>query len=42
MHVARLREKIECDPARPVVIFTVRGKGYRFARDTESLDDDEV
>ncbi|NLE37101.1 MAG: response regulator transcription factor [Pirellulaceae bacterium] len=42
MHVARLREKIERDPARPAVIFTVRGKGYRFARDTESLDDDEV
>ncbi len=32
MHVARLREKLEDDPARPAVILTVRGKGYMFAR----------
>jgi two-component system alkaline phosphatase synthesis response regulator PhoP len=28
MHVARLREKLRDDPARPEVIQTVRGKGY--------------
>ena len=31
MHIARLREKLEADPARPKVILTVRGKGYMFA-----------
>ncbi len=31
MHVARLREKLRDDPARPAVLLTVRGKGYRFA-----------
>jgi len=30
MHVARLREKLRDHPARPEVIATVRGKGYRF------------
>lgn len=30
MHVARLRDKIEVDPASPSVIQTVRGKGYKF------------
>lgn len=29
MHVARIREKLEDDPAAPEVIATVRGKGYR-------------
>ncbi len=29
MHVARLREKVEDDPARPTIVLTVRGKGYR-------------
>ncbi len=28
MHIARLREKLRDDPARPRVILTVRGKGY--------------
>ena len=28
MHVARLREKLRDDPARPRVVLTVRGKGY--------------
>ncbi len=31
MHVARLREKLRDDPARPRVLLTVRGKGYMFA-----------
>jgi DNA-binding response OmpR family regulator len=31
--VARLRKKIEKDPARPLLIKTVRGIGYTFACD---------
>jgi two-component system alkaline phosphatase synthesis response regulator PhoP len=31
MHIVRLREKLDDDPARPQVILTVRGKGYMFA-----------
>jgi DNA-binding response OmpR family regulator len=31
MHVARLREKLRDDPAKPHVLLTVRGKGYMFA-----------
>jgi len=30
VHVSRLREKIEADPAHPRYITTVRGVGYRF------------
>ncbi|PSK95846.1 DNA-binding response OmpR family regulator [Murinocardiopsis flavida] len=30
VHVRRLREKIEADPARPALIVTVWGVGYRF------------
>ena len=30
VHVSRLREKIEPDPARPRYVCTVRGVGYRF------------
>ncbi len=33
MHIARLREKLEDDPADPAVLLTVRGKGYMFAAD---------
>jgi DNA-binding response OmpR family regulator len=34
MHVSRLREKIEDDPAHPTYIVTVRGVGYKL-RGTE-------
>lgn len=30
VHVARIREKIEEDPANPALLITVRGVGYRF------------
>lgn len=30
VHINRLREKLEDDPARPAHITTVRGAGYRF------------
>jgi two-component system response regulator MtrA len=36
VHVQRLRAKIEDDPARPSLILTVRGVGYRAARREES------
>lgn len=31
MHIARLRDKIEDDPAEPKIVLTVRGKGYKLA-----------
>ena len=31
MHVARLREKLRDDPARPRIVLTVRGQGYMLA-----------
>jgi two-component system alkaline phosphatase synthesis response regulator PhoP len=31
MHVARLREKLRDDPAKPRVVLTVRGQGYMLA-----------
>jgi len=31
MHVARLREKLRDDPAKPQIVLTVRGKGYMYA-----------
>src|SRR3954469_18992194 len=31
MHIARLREKLRDDPARPRVVLTVRGQGYMLA-----------
>lgn len=31
VHIRSLREKLEDDPSRPVLIETVRGVGYRFA-----------
>jgi len=30
VHIRRLREKVEKDPAAPMHIVTVRGVGYRF------------
>ena len=31
VHIGKLRQKIECNPANPHLILTVRGVGYRFA-----------
>ena len=31
VHIRRLREKVEPDPANPILILTVPGLGYRFA-----------
>ncbi|MDA8139698.1 MAG: response regulator transcription factor [Desulfobacteraceae bacterium] len=36
VHIGKLRQKIEADPARPKYILTVRGFGYRLAEKTES------
>lgn len=36
MHVARLREKLADDPARPEVIVTIRGRGYRWCAGEEA------
>ena len=35
VHVSRIRQKIEADPRRPVLLKTVRGIGYQLIR-TES------
>ena len=32
VHVGRLRSKIEADPARPALVVTARGSGYKFQR----------
>jgi DNA-binding response OmpR family regulator len=34
MHISRLREKIEDDPANPTYITTVRGVGYKLKKDS--------
>jgi len=31
-HVAKLRKRIEIDPANPVIIETIRGAGYRYGK----------
>jgi two-component system response regulator MtrA len=36
VHVQRLRAKIEDDPARPLLILTVRGVGYRAGRGSQA------
>ena len=33
VHIKRLRQKVEADPARPLHIVTVRGLGYKFVDD---------
>ncbi len=33
IHIAKLRRKVEADPAHPVYLTTVRGAGYRLIRD---------
>jgi two-component system, OmpR family, alkaline phosphatase synthesis response regulator PhoP len=35
VHIRRLREKVEDDPAQPTLILTVRGLGYKFRDNTE-------
>lgn len=35
VHIGKLRQKIEPDPARPRYILTVRGYGYRFSDERE-------
>ncbi|MDD5284654.1 MAG: response regulator transcription factor [Desulfuromonadaceae bacterium] len=35
VHIGKLRQKIEDDPAMPRFILTVRGHGYRFSEDDE-------
>ncbi len=36
VHVGKLRQKIEDDPARPCFILTVRGHGYKFSDETDN------
>lgn len=35
VHIGKLRQKIEADPAQPRYILTVRGHGYRFSDEAE-------
>ena len=37
VHVRWLRQKVELDPSKPLYIQTVRGTGYRFATNEETL-----
>lgn len=36
VHIRRLREKVEADPSHPRHLLTVRGLGYRLAREAET------
>ena len=36
VHIQRLRSRIEVDPAKPVLITTIRGVGYRFEKAEEN------
>ena len=38
VHIRQLRRKIEIDDANPVLIETVRGRGYRFTDRSDGLD----
>jgi DNA-binding response OmpR family regulator len=40
VHIRWLREKVEPDPARPILIHTVRGVGYRFQDPTLEVSPD--
>jgi DNA-binding response OmpR family regulator len=35
VHIGKIRQKLENDPANPALILTVRGSGYRFAENEE-------
>lgn len=36
VHISNLRNKIENDPKRPVMIRTIKGLGYKFEKETET------
>jgi len=40
MHISRLREKIEDNPASPTHIVTIRGVGYKFKTDAGPREDE--